>query len=81
MLLDRFLSAAGRPVRTDEEVSFDVERCRFVELLGAVGEPQLAPLLCEADELFFDGRRRLVRLRRTGTLAQGAARCDLRFDT
>ena len=39
----------------------------------------LAPLFCEADNLFFDGGRRGVRLERSETLASGGRRCDFRF--
>lgn len=59
--------------------SFDVVRCRFVELCAALGRPYLAPLFCEADSEFFATTDSPIQLRRSGTLAQGASRCDFRF--
>jgi hypothetical protein len=58
---------------------FEVRRCRFVELLAAVGAPHLAPLLCEVDEVFFASGRRPIRLTRTQTLARGGHYCDFHF--
>ena len=63
----------------DGTFRFEVTRCRFVELLRAVGASHLAPLFCETDLEFFDGKRRLALVERTQTLAGGAERCDFRF--
>lgn len=59
--------------------AFDVHRCRFVELLTAVDATHLMRFFCEADDVFFDGKRRPILLRRSGTLARGASSCDFRF--
>ena len=75
-----FFNAEGRGRRDGDAYLFDVSRCHFVELLQAVGESDLAPLFCEVDEHFFDGRQRPVVLRRSGTLARGADHCDFRFE-
>lgn len=64
---------------TARTLSFDVRRCRFVELCAQVGQPDLAPLFCAADERFFQGAGAPVSLERTRTLATGAACCDFRF--
>ncbi len=58
---------------------FDVGACRFAELLAALGRPDLGPIFCEVDNAFVarDGSR--LTLERSGTIAQGAARCDFRI--
>lgn len=81
MLVGSFFNAEGATRFSEDraELAFTVRRCRFVELLGAVGAEHLMPLFCEADEAFFDGRRRPIALRRTRTLGTGADECDFRF--
>lgn len=78
-LLGRFFNAEGTVRRQGDEAAIDVTACHFVELLSRIGEAKLAPLMCEADLSFFDGKRRLIRLVRTQTLAEGAPRCDFVF--
>ena len=79
-LAESFFNAEGHGEPTsDGGFAFDVRRCRFVELLGAVGAPHLGPLFCEADNVFFDGKRRRLVLHRSQTIAGGAANCDFRF--
>jgi hypothetical protein len=71
----------------DAEMTFDgqksvamtVRRCRFPELLGKVGTPELAPLFCEGDKAFFANHQPEVTLKRTQTLATGGTECDFSF--
>jgi len=77
---DRFFNAEGEArSRGDDAFSFTVTRCRFVELLGAVGSPHLAPLFCEVDAHYFSRSDQPVQLRRTKTLATGGDACDFEF--
>jgi len=78
-LLGRFFNAHGQVRVEGSTVAIDVHECHFVRLLHRIGEPDLAPLMCEADLSFFDGKRRAVRVERTQTLAQGASCCDFVF--
>ena len=79
-LMARFFNAEGTAAPDGPAAfRFDVHRCRFVELLDAVGASHLAPLFCESDLVFFDGVRRPVVLGRTRTLGTGGAGCDFRF--
>ena len=80
-LVERFFNADGEAAvdPSGEAFTYTVRRCRFVELLAAADASHLAPLFCEADNLFFDGGRRGVRLERSETLASGGRRCDFRF--
>jgi hypothetical protein len=60
-------------------LDIDVTACRFVELCRAAGRQYLAPLFCEADSRHFDRPDSAIALKREGTLARGAERCDFRF--
>lgn len=77
----RFFNAEGDAEADDARRTFSltVRRCRFVDLLTAVGEPQLMPLFCAVDDAFFGEGHRPVRLERTQTLASGGPCCDFRF--
>ena len=61
-------------------LGFDVGACRFAQLATALERPWLAPLFCEADSVFFDRPEAAATLTRTETIAQGAKRCDFRFE-
>lgn len=79
-VVDRFFNAEVSDVSsTDMSAAFDVDACRFVELAGAVGRPELAALFCAADAARFDEPDVEIRLERTGTIATGSAKCDFRF--
>jgi hypothetical protein len=80
-IVGRFFNAEGETEANDAAKTFSltVRRCRFVELLEAVGEAQLMPLFCAVDHAFFGEGHRPVRLERTQTLAGGGDRCDFRF--
>ncbi|MEZ4366143.1 MAG: L-2-amino-thiazoline-4-carboxylic acid hydrolase [Kofleriaceae bacterium] len=78
-LVPRFFNADGEVTEPGpERVDFTVTRCRFVELMAAVGTPELAPLCCAVDEAFFASQRG-VRLDRPETLAAGDPRCAFHF--
>lgn len=81
-LARRFFNAEGEAQVVDDgtAVTFDVYRCRFVELLSAAGASELTSLFCEVDRMFFDGKRRPVAMYRRLTLAGGDERCDFRFE-
>ena len=54
-----------------------VTRCRFVELCSAAGVPELAPVFCAGDLVYFE--RGPIDLDRPSTLAGGAPHCEFRF--
>jgi hypothetical protein len=61
-----------------ELLALDVERCPLAELFAREGAPEVGPLVCKLDDVMvemLDG----VELRRTGTIAAGAKRCDFRY--
>jgi len=80
-LVGSFFNAEGLARINEErrELTFTVERCRFVELLREVDAPHLTPLLCEADDVYFGRQRRPIRMTRTQTLGTGGDCCDFRF--
>jgi predicted ArsR family transcriptional regulator len=56
-------------------VRFTVTHCRFPELCAAAGEPEVAPLLCKGDAVYFGEVLGSVHLERPHTLAGGGPEC------
>lgn len=63
----------------DESIAFTVHRCRFVELLSAVGELDMASHFCQGDAHFFEQHQPDVRMTRTVELSTGGPHCDFHF--
>lgn len=59
-----------------EAVRFTVTACCFPTLFRQAGTPELAPLLCEGDEVFFGQDVNGVELERPSTIADGATTCS-----
>jgi hypothetical protein len=79
-VIDRLFNAEVAAIEVSENsLGFDVTACRFAHLTEAAGYPELAPLFCEADGAHFERKELPIRLRRSGTIARGAKRCDFRF--
>jgi hypothetical protein len=65
---------------SDKLLSFDVTRCRYVELYDRMGMRELGYCLsCSRDESFAQGFNPRIRLARTKTIMEGAPCCDFRF--
>jgi hypothetical protein len=60
-----------------ELLALDVERCPLAELFAREGTPEVGPLICKLDDVMVEALG--VELRRTGTIAAGATRCDFRY--
>jgi len=72
----RFFNATMRWDRVDaEEVSFTVTACRFPRLCAEAGVPELAPVFCKGDAVFFGTVEPNVSLTRPETIAGGASAC------
>ena len=66
--------------QTDEELAFDVTRCRYAEMYRALGIPELGAVLsCNRDAALIDGFNPEVRFSRTQTIMGGAGHCDFRY--
>lgn len=61
---------------SDQRVVMTVTHCRFPELCREAGAPELAPLMCRGDEVFFGGTLGEVELIRPPTLAEGGDCCS-----
>lgn len=73
---ERFFNATIRwDCITPEEVRFTVLSCRFPVLCEAAGAPELAPIFCQGDAVFFGEVEPDVTLERPHTIAEGAATC------
>jgi hypothetical protein len=65
---------------TDDELSFDVTRCRYAEMYRELGIPELGAILsCGRDAALIEGFNPGVELTRTQTLLGGAPCCDFRY--
>lgn len=69
----QFIDGAGKGF----DFGVDYTECAIVKFLRAEGAAELAPQLCQLDAPMC--RALGIGLRRTGTLAAGALRCDFRF--
>jgi len=66
--------------QSDQELSFDVVRCRFAEMYRELGIPELGALLsCNRDGSMISGFNSEVELTRSQTIMTGASHCDFRF--
>lgn len=63
-----------------ERLRFTAEACCFPALCEAAGTPELAPLLCEGDELFFGQDLEGVELTRPRTIAEGFDVCPFTLE-
>jgi hypothetical protein len=60
---------------TPDCFAVDIYRCFILDTLTQAGAPELAPLFCKTDDWLAELLPK-VRWSRTGTLAQGAEKCD-----
>jgi hypothetical protein len=65
---------------TDDTFSFDVKRCRYVDLYRELGMADLGVLFsCNRDFNFIEGFNPRMRLVRTKTIMEGHDLCDFRI--
>lgn len=65
----------------DDKYHYDVTRCKYAEMYRDMGLGEIGHLLsCNRDAEFIVGYAPQVKLTRTTTIMQGAARCDFRYD-
>jgi hypothetical protein len=66
--------------QSNEELDFNVTRCRYAELYRALGMEELGAVLsCNRDYALVEGFNTQIELTRTQTIMQGASHCDFRF--
>jgi hypothetical protein len=76
----RFGNIAQADVMPSETgVGFDVRRCRFHRMVNALGRPDLGPLFCEADFVYFNRDNTMYSFQRSTTRANGGDVCDFRL--
>ncbi len=65
---------------TDEEVHFNVTRCKYSEMYREMGLGEIGHLLsCNRDGTFCTGFNPAITLERTQTIMSGASHCDFRY--
>ena len=61
-------------------LDFNVTRCRYAEMYGALGIPELGSMLsCNRDYALIEGFNQEAELKRTQTIMEGASHCDFRY--
>ena len=64
----------------DEEVHFNVTRCRYSEMYREMGLGEIGHLLsCNRDATFCTGFDPRIKLERRQTIMSGASHCDFRY--
>ena len=65
---------------TEEEVHFNVTRCKYSEMYREMGLGHIGHLLsCNRDGTFCTGFNPKIKLERTQTIMSGASHCDFRY--
>lgn len=64
---------------SDDEISFDIHRCVYFEILEANEHPELGPILCEFDYIISEATSKWARFVIEETIADGYPRCTFRF--
>ena len=66
--------------QNDEQLFYNVTRCRYAEMYRELGIPELGAILsCGRDAALIEGFNPMVQLTRTQTLLGGASHCDFRY--
>jgi hypothetical protein len=64
----------------DDRFSFNVTKCKFVDIYRELGIPELGLILsCNRDYAFCSGFNPNIKLTRTQTIMEGAEGCDFRY--
>ena len=80
MLVDRFPNTDWKMTNcTEQEVTVCMTRCRIVELLDAVGCPELRNACCAGDKLYFDMYQKDINFKRDTMIGEGDKQCDFIF--
>lgn len=64
---------------SSRSLAFDVTRCLYVDLFEKYDVRDIAPIFCEIDDLWYAPLAPRIGWCRTGTIAEGADRCDFKF--
>lgn len=66
--------------QTDDELAYNVTRCRYAEMYRALGLAELGTLLsCNRDFALIEGFNPEIALARTQTIMEGQPCCDFRY--
>ena len=63
-----------------DEISFNMTRCFYLDVLAAYGAPELTALYCKMDDLTYDDLSPDVKWDRKHTMGRGDDCCDFRFE-
>lgn len=79
-IIAKFPNADYKIVKAEgKEYHYDITRCRLVELIEAVGHPELKDAFCAGDGLFFSRHQPEIVFERGNTIGEGKEACEFRF--
>lgn len=79
-ITQRFFNAkAELKLDSQDNFKFTVNACSFARYSKELNVPELAPLFCASDKIYFDNHQPDVKLIRTVTLASDNKPCDFYF--
>jgi hypothetical protein len=64
---------------TDDEFTFNINRCIYQEIFKEFGREDLGPIMCEYDSIIADNVSKWVKFEREETIAEGFPRCTFKY--
>jgi hypothetical protein len=62
-----------------DAMAFNATRCYYLDTLSVLGALELTAAFCKSDKIMAEQFPRSIRFLREGTMAGGAAACDVRY--
>lgn len=79
-IIAKFPNAEYQIVKAEgKDYQYDITRCRLVELMEAVGYPELKDAFCAGDGMYFDLHQPEISFGRESTIGDGQQTCKFRF--
>lgn len=79
-IINQFPNADWRLAQvTDTDYGYLIYRCRLVELIIAVGHPELKDAFCAGDGLYFERHQPDITFSRPSQIGKGAKECEFNF--
>ena len=79
-MIDKFPNTDWEVLESSETTyAYRITRCRLVELINAVGHPELSDAFCRGDGVYFDRHQVDFKFSRPSLIGEGKKCCDFIF--
>lgn len=79
-IVSKFPNADFEVIKAEgNEYFYDITRCRLVELIDAVGHPELKNAFCAGDGVYFDRHQPDLEFKREAMIGEDCKTCEFRF--